>query len=237
MLVLQEVLEDEMDMHLEDMRRYSQLSPEERAGQSLRGAHLPVRGFYQLKSIYKAQKQVAPRPSFLGLPLWWLRPSVGQDSTASSDMQSADIQSNLAIPFNYRRDAMEAQPETWALPPSNSQSEVTDTKPEQLATPFADDSAAIKIKPEEFAAPSEAPSEVVEELARPSDPVTEVVNIQSGESARLSHDLSDVMRHSSSQLARLSSDRAGNVSLPQIREAKRQASWLAFLLGVFWWLD
>ena len=204
---MQEVLVDEMDMHLEDMRRYSMLTAKERAGQSLPGAHLPLRGFYQLKALSKAQKQRMPSSSWLTFPRRWLRPSVGQDSTASSDL--AQAQAGLVAPSNAQSEVTDEE-STQGASPYHDTSQLSDTKTGQLPTPFADKSAAISINPEEFAAPTQTQPDVSdvqpEELARPSDPVTEVVNIKCGESVRLSSDLSDSISNMSSGFVRRSSE-------------------------------
>ena len=92
---LQEVLETHMDMRLEEMRRLSQLSPEAREGQSLSGAHLPPRGFYQLKSQGQTNKPATREIRCFGLPVWWqLQPS-GPNSSAS-DLQQISVESDLA---------------------------------------------------------------------------------------------------------------------------------------------
>ena len=92
---VQDFLEKHMGMRLEEMRRLSQLSPEAREGQSLSGAHLPPRGFYQLKSRGQAQKPATREIRCCGLPVWWqLQPS-GHNSSAS-DLQQISVESDLA---------------------------------------------------------------------------------------------------------------------------------------------
>ena len=84
-----------MGMRLQEMRRLSQLSPEAREGQSLNGAHLPTRGFYQLKSRDQVNKPATQEMRCCGLPVWWqLQPS-SHDSSAL-DLQQISVESDIA---------------------------------------------------------------------------------------------------------------------------------------------
>lgn len=82
----QEQVKRHMGMRLEEMRRLSQLGPEAREGQSLTGAHMPTRGFYQIKS-----KQAVRQISFCGFPLQWRLHRDSHDSTASGSLQADDV--------------------------------------------------------------------------------------------------------------------------------------------------
>lgn len=82
----QEQFERHMGMRLEEMRRLSQLSPEAREGQSLTGAHMPTRGFYQIKS-----KQAVRQISCCGFPLQWRLHHDSRDNTASGSPQADDV--------------------------------------------------------------------------------------------------------------------------------------------------
>ena len=83
---MQEQLEKHMGMRLEEMQRLSQLSPQAREGQTLTGAHMPTRGFYQIKS-----KQTVTDIGCCGLPLWWrLQPEL-HDNNASGLPQVNDV--------------------------------------------------------------------------------------------------------------------------------------------------
>lgn len=75
-----------MGMRLEDMRRLSQLSPEAREGQSLAGAHMPTRGFYQIKS-----KQAVRQISCCGFPLGWRLQRDSHDTTATGSPQADGV--------------------------------------------------------------------------------------------------------------------------------------------------
>ncbi len=92
---VQAVLERHMGMRLADMQRLSQLSPEEREGQSLTGAHLPTRGFYKIKSEAKTQKQASQQLTWCGIPLWWRTPLPGPDSSVS-DLHHVSADTELA---------------------------------------------------------------------------------------------------------------------------------------------
>ena len=92
---MQAVLERHMGMHLSDMQRLSQLSPEEREGQTLTGAHLPPRGFYKIKSEAKIRKQASRQLTWCGIPLWWRMPLPVADSSVS-DLHHVSADTELA---------------------------------------------------------------------------------------------------------------------------------------------
>ena len=75
-----------MGMHLEEMRHLSQLSPEARQGQSLTGAHMPTRGFYQIQS-----KQAVRQNSCWGFPLGWRLHRESHDNTVNDSLRSDDV--------------------------------------------------------------------------------------------------------------------------------------------------
>ena len=81
---MQEQFEKQMGMRLEEMRRLSQLSPEAREGQSLAGAHMPTRGFYQIKSK-QAVRQISC------FPLGWRLQRDSHDTTATGSPQADDV--------------------------------------------------------------------------------------------------------------------------------------------------
>ena len=83
---MQEQFERQMGMRLGEMRRLSQLSPEAREGQSLTGAHMPTRGFYQIKS-----KQAVRRISCWGFPLGWRLQRDSHNNAASDSSQPDDV--------------------------------------------------------------------------------------------------------------------------------------------------
>ncbi len=92
---MQAVLERHMGMHLADMQRLSQLSPEEREGQTLTGAHLPTRGFYKIRSEAKIQKQASRQLTWCEVPLWWRMPLPVPDSSVS-DLHHVSVDTELA---------------------------------------------------------------------------------------------------------------------------------------------
>ncbi len=92
---VQAVLERHMGMRLAEMQRLSQLSPEEREGQTLTGAHLPTRGFYKIKSEAKIQKQASRQLTWCGIPLWWRIPLPVPDSSVS-DLHHVSADTELA---------------------------------------------------------------------------------------------------------------------------------------------
>lgn len=75
-----------MGMRLEEMQHLSQLSPEARQGQSLTGAHMPTRGFYQIKS-----KQAVRQTSCWGFPSGWRLHRESHDSTVNDSAQTDDV--------------------------------------------------------------------------------------------------------------------------------------------------
>ena len=83
---MQEQFERHMGMRLEEMRRLSQLSPEDREGQSLTGAHMPTRGFYQIKSR-PAVRQI----SCFGFPLGWRLQCDSRDNSATASPQADHV--------------------------------------------------------------------------------------------------------------------------------------------------
>ena len=133
-------MELRMGMRIEEMRRLSQLSPEERAGQSLTGAHLPPRGFYQIRP----QNADTHHISCFGLPFWLRTQSLVPDSSGSGLQRvSADSQlatSSLDEPLVIDIDPMDLST------PSKDQSEVTDAQSGELAGPSSDLSAVVSIK-------------------------------------------------------------------------------------------
>ncbi len=92
---VQAVLERHMGMRLTEMQRLSQLSPEEREGQTLTGAHLPTRGFYKIKSEAKIQKQASRQLTWCGISLWWRMPPPVPDSSVS-DLHHVSADTELA---------------------------------------------------------------------------------------------------------------------------------------------
>ena len=56
-LHLQTLLETHMGMSLDAMQQWRDLTPADRGTQSLPSAHLPIRGFYRIKSIHSSQLQ------------------------------------------------------------------------------------------------------------------------------------------------------------------------------------
>ena len=91
---LQTLLATQMDMSLEAMRQWRDLAPSERGTQTLPGAHLPVRGFYRIKSITSGQlqKQKASGLSLCGIPFWVTPPS---ENTSSKDLFPPSMESEL----------------------------------------------------------------------------------------------------------------------------------------------
>ena len=93
-LWLQTLLATQMDMSLDAMRQWRDLTPSERGTQTLPGAHLPVRGFYRIKSITSGQlqKQKAPGLSLCGIPFWVAPQS---ENTSSKDLVQPSMESVL----------------------------------------------------------------------------------------------------------------------------------------------
>ncbi|DBA74569.1 TPA: hypothetical protein ACH3X2_009444 [Trebouxia sp. C0005] len=91
----QALLENQMGMRFTEMQCLSQLSPEEREGQTLTGAHLPTRGFYKIKSEAKIQKQASRQLTWCGIPLWWRVPLPVPDSSVS-DLHHVSADTELA---------------------------------------------------------------------------------------------------------------------------------------------
>ncbi|KAA6428794.1 MAG: hypothetical protein FRX49_01669 [Trebouxia sp. A1-2] len=89
------LLENQMGMRFTEMQCLSQLSPEEREGQTLTGAHLPTRGFYKIKSEAKIQKQASRQLTWCGIPLWWRVPLPVPDSSVS-DLHHVSADTELA---------------------------------------------------------------------------------------------------------------------------------------------
>lgn len=79
-----------MGMRLDEMRRLSQLSPEAREGQSLSGAHLPPRGFYQLNSDGNRKGS----SSCCGVPGWWQMQHMSRAGGAA-DLQHVSGESEI----------------------------------------------------------------------------------------------------------------------------------------------
>lgn len=111
-----------MGMRLEEMRHVSQLSPEARQGQSLTGAHMPTRGFYQIKS-----KQ-AVRQTCWGLPLGWRLHRESHDSTVKDSPQTEDVSgpdalntqgSHVVIEMKAEQQLSEQAAESPAFKPSS----------------------------------------------------------------------------------------------------------------------
>lgn len=83
-----------MDMSLEAMRQWRDLDPSERGTQTLPGAHLPVRGFYRIKSTSSGQlqRQKAAGLSLCGIPFWVTPQS---ETTCSTDLFQPSMESEL----------------------------------------------------------------------------------------------------------------------------------------------
>lgn len=109
---LQEVLETHMGMRMDEMLYLSRLSPEAREGQSLIGAHMPTRGFYQVADVK------SPGTSCCGFPFWWRKQPAGhgrgglhvphesehaktssEDKPEEFDVQLEESQGNRAAPL------------------------------------------------------------------------------------------------------------------------------------------
>lgn len=111
-----------MGMRLEEMRRLSQLSPEARQGQSLTGAHMPTRGFYQIKS-----KQAVRQTSCWGFPLGWQLHRESHDSTVNGSARTDDVSgldslntqgSHVVIEMKAEQQLSEQAAESPAFKPS-----------------------------------------------------------------------------------------------------------------------
>lgn len=102
-----------MGMRMDEMLELSQLSPEAREGQSLTGAHMPMRGFYQVADVK------SPGASCCGFPLWWRKQPAGrgsgglhvphesehaetssEDKPEQLDVQSEETQGDRAVPLS-----------------------------------------------------------------------------------------------------------------------------------------
>ncbi|DBA97089.1 hypothetical protein WJX77_003952 [Trebouxia sp. C0004] len=96
---LQTLLATQMDMSLEAMRQWRDLAPSERGTQNLPGAHLPVRGFYRIKSITSGQlqKQKNSGLSLCGIP-FWLAPR--SENTSAKDLVQPDMESELVSQYS-----------------------------------------------------------------------------------------------------------------------------------------
>ncbi len=88
-----------MDMSLEAMRQWRDLDPSERGTQTLPGAHLPVRGFYRIKSTTSGQlqKQKSSGLSLCGIPFWVTPRS---ENTSSKDLFQPSMESELVSQYS-----------------------------------------------------------------------------------------------------------------------------------------
>jgi hypothetical protein len=98
-LWLQTLLATQMDMSLEAMRQWRDLAPSERGTQTLPGAHLPVRGFYRIKSITSGQlqRQKSSGLSLCGIPFWVTPRS---ENTSSKDLFQPSMESELVSQYS-----------------------------------------------------------------------------------------------------------------------------------------
>ena len=102
---LQTLLETHMGMTLDAMQQWRDLTPAERGTQSLPGAHLPIRGFYRIKSINSSQlqKQRSTSVSFCGIPFWVSQKPQNDSSEdlsqprVDADLKESQLTANTAL--------------------------------------------------------------------------------------------------------------------------------------------
>ena len=96
----QVLLETQMGMHVDDMKRFASSNPQGRENQTLPGSHLPARWFYRIKSAStNRQKTSYARWKLLllsWLPFWSAVPQQPADVSHASD--EAALTDSLAGP-------------------------------------------------------------------------------------------------------------------------------------------
>ena len=91
-LWVQELLQTHMGMQVDHMQQFADTSPADRSSVSLPNAHLPMRGFYRIKSVAASQLQKQSKsksPSFRNLSrLGFAKTSKGSSSLGLPEADS-----------------------------------------------------------------------------------------------------------------------------------------------------